>query len=439
MFKARLTAAIAVGTALALALGGCAAGGGSGGSTPAQTAQKGGSFTFWSEYNVGEAQQVVLQKAIDAFQKKTGIKVDVQWQGRNVNQKLQAAINTNNVPDLVESSSAKLYPVMEATGQALDLKDAYAMTVDGKPVKDWIPQEYFKGSNLVAKDGNPWMLPYTLTSDGIWFNQAKNPSLASNPPKTWSAFIALLNKLKSEGQTPLAADGDISGYNAYWFNTILIRSEGPGSLLKLASDKSGDAWDSPAALAAAKKVQQIVDGGYLIDGYNASKFPTQEQAWANNKAALIFNGTWIPTETATYAAQGFKYDSFPFPSVPGQPVSARADFTGFAIPKRAQHANAAEQFAAFMIGKTYQDDLGTQAKILPIRQDAKTSPELASVKAALAKATKFYQQNDGIVFPGYLDKVFNPLDDQLFHGKITAEQFVSQMKAAQKSYWESQG
>lgn len=437
MRKSRIATIIAAGATVALALCGCSAGGSST-SANASGGKPSGTLKFWSEYTVGEAQQKVLASAISGFEKSTGVTVDVQWQGRNVTQKLQATLNTNNVPDLVETSSAKLSPIMEATGQALDLKAAFNLPVDGKTVSDWIPKAYFAKSTLIAKNGDPWMLPYTITTDGVWFNAATNPDLVKNAPKSWDAFISELKKLKADGQTPVAADGDIAGYNAYWFNTLYIRSQGPGSLLKLASDKTGKDWDSPAALSAAKKVQQLVDGGYLISGYYASKFPAQEQKWANNKAALLFNGSWIPTETAPYAAAGFKYDSFPFPSVKGQPVSQRADFIGFAIPKKAKNPKAAEAFAAFMIGKKYQDELGLQAKILPIRSDAKVSPEESSEKAALAGATEFYQQDDGIVFPGYMEKVFQPLDDQLFFGKISAEQFVSQMKTAQIAYWKAQ-
>lgn len=437
MRKSRITTIVAAGATVIVALSGCGGGGGSANNS-SSISKPSGTLTFWSEYSKGEAQQKVLAEGIKAFEKKSGVTVDVQWQGRNVTQKLQASLNTNNVPDLVESSSAKLSPVMEATSQADDMKKAFNVKVDGKTVSDWIPKAYLDGSNLIAKDGDPWMLPYTVTTDGLWFNEAKHPDLAKNPPKSWDGLMKTMKQLKADGDTPLAADGDIDGYNAYWFNSLYIKSQGPGSLKKLASDKTGKAWDSPAALDAAKKVQQLVDSGVIIDGYTASKFPAQERKWANNKAALLFCGSWIPTETTPYAASGFKYDSFAFPSKQGKPVSQRADFIGFAVPKKADNPAAAKAFAAFMIGKKYQDALGTKAKILPIRQDAKTSPELVSEKKALSNATQFYQQNDGIVFPGYLEKVFNPLDDDLFHGKINAKQFVAKMKASQVSYWKTQ-
>ncbi|NVM93861.1 ABC transporter substrate-binding protein [Arthrobacter wenxiniae] len=429
----RFTKALAVLAGAALALTAC------GGGTTGADAKDSGTMTYWSMWKVGEPQQKVIAQAISDFEKQTGATVRVQWQGRSNTTKLVPALNTSNVPDLVDGSYAKLAPVLGNTGEALPLTDAYASAIDGKKVSDLIPGKYLAASNIKDSGGQPWMLPYSLSSDAIWFNAAKNPGLAAAPPTNWDDFMALLNKEKAAGQVPLAADGDIAGYNSAWFSNLMIHAEGPGSLYKIASDKSGAAWDSPAVLAAAQKVQAIAQGGYLINGYNASKWPAQQQAWANGGADLLLNGSWIPTETGTYAAKGFQYSSFPFPAVSGQPAMARADFVGWAVPKKAKDPALAQKLAAFLLNKKYQDDLGTQAKVLPIRADAQTSPEMSTVKTAIDNAKEIYQADDGITFPGYTTKVYWPIDDQLFLGKINATQFVAKMKAAQLAYWKGQG
>ncbi len=185
----------------------------------------------------------------------------------------------------------------------------------------------------------------------------------------------------------------------------------------------------------AKKVEQLAKGHYFINGYGASKWPAQQQAWASHKASLLYMGSWTPTETAAYAAPGFQYDSFPFPETAAGKTSARADFIGFAVPKKAKNSTAAQKFAAFVMSKRYQQAMGTQAKQLPVRSDVTVSPELAGVQKALATAPETYQQNDGVAFPGYNEKVFWPVDDELVLGKITAEEFVHTMKADTVKYW----
>ncbi len=433
--KFRFARAMAMMAGAALALSAC---GGAGTSTGGGDTE-GGTLTYWSMWKVGEPQQLVLEKAIADFEKETGSTVKVQWQGRSNIQKLVPALNTNNVPDIVDGPYAKLAPVLGNTGEALPLDGAYASEVEGTKVSELIPEKYLAVSNISDADGKPWMLPYSLSSDGIWYDAGANPELESNPPASWEDFIALLDKYKAEGKAPLAADGDIAGYNSMWFTTALVRTDGTGSFAKVVEDKTGAAWDAPSVLEAAKKVEQIAQGGYLIKGYNASKWPAQQQVWATGGAEMLFNGSWIPTETGTYASEDFKFSSFPFPPVEGKPSSVRADFVGWAIPKKAKNTELAQKLATHMLKKEYQDAYGTDAKVLPIRTDAATAPEMASVKKSLDSAEEIYLQNDGVTFPGYVEKVFWPIDDELFLGKINAAGFVEKMKSATIQYWKDNG
>ncbi|WP_113716874.1 ABC transporter substrate-binding protein [Arthrobacter dokdonensis] len=428
----RYTKTLAVVAAATLALTACS------GTTGANSSDS-KTATYWSMWKVGEPQQKVIAGAIADFEKQTGDTINVQWQGRTNTKKIIPALNTNNVPDIIDGSESNLAIALGNTGQALSMQPAYDSAVDGKKLSAQIPAKFLAVNNIKDSSGQPWMVPYSLSSDGIWFNAAKNPDLVTSPPTSWDALAALMNKEKAAGQTPLAADADIAGYNAYWFVSALVHAEGPGAFAKIAADKTGAGWDSPAVLAAAKTVQQIVDNGYLIKGYNASKWPAQQQAWATGGADLLFNGSWIPTETGSYASPGFKYASFPYPNTAGQPTMARVDFVGFAIPKKAKNPSVAQKLAAFLMTKKYQDAIGTVAKTLPVRADATVSPELASVSKTIADASEIYMGNDGVTYAGYMEKNFNPTDDELFSGKIDAAQFVSQMKAKTIAYWKAQG
>lgn len=427
MAKIRTLAALVAGGALAVSAGGCAG--------PGEGSND--SLTYWSMWKEGEAQQKVLARAIADFEQDTGITVDVQWQGRDNVKKVVPTLNTHTVPDLVDGSFAKLAPVLAETGQAKALTEAYAAEVDGATASELIPSTYLDADELSVEGADaPWMLPYSLTSNAIWFNAADHPELVDDPPATWEEFIDTLDDLKASGQAPLAVDGDVAGYNAYWYTMAMVRLGGPGALKEIASDKTGAAWDAPEALEAAELVEQLVDGDYLVDGYNASKWPAQQQAWADNESALLFNGSWIPTETASYAADGFEYSSFPFPRVGDGQMAQRADFIGFTVPSKAANADAAQQLAAYVLSKEYQDALGTEARVLPVRSDAAVSPDLSTVKDALDSADGYYRQNDGITFPGYTEKLLWPTLDKLVLGEISAQEFVDLMKAGQADYWE---
>lgn len=396
-------------------------------------------FTYWSMYLEGEPMQEVLATAIEDFEAETDIIVNVQWQGRDNIQRTVPTLMTSTVPDLVDGPYTKIYPGLVASGQAKGLEDAWNSDLgDDEKAKDVVPARYLETIDIMNDDEQPWMVPISLTSDAIWFNAATHPELKDQPPATWDDFIALLDKLKANGETPIALDADIPKYNAYWFTTILLRNLGPRALYKLASDETGESWHDPEVLDAAQKVQQLVDGGYFIDGYNASKFPSQQQKWASGEAALLFMGTWAPVETESYATEGFEFASFPFPETNGDYFSARADFLGFSVPTGAKHADAAQEFAAYVLADKYQQ-MTADADLLPIR-DGISPPEVqTSVSKHLEEADGFHQENDGVAFPGYNAEVFWAVNDDLVLGKMDAQTFVDTMAQETADYWKSQG
>ncbi|SDL80330.1 ABC transporter substrate-binding protein [Tessaracoccus oleiagri] len=396
------------------------------------------SISYWSHWKEGENQQKVLAEAIAAWEEETGITVEAQWQGRTITQKLTPALNTNNVPDLVDSSFARLAPVLAETGQYASMQPAFEKTLeDDTSVADLIPKKYIEGSGLQI-DGEPWMLPYTISSEAIWFNGAQHPELKESPPKTWDEFTALLDDLKAAGEVPLALDGDIGGYNAMWFVSGYVREHGPGSFAELVADESGESWKSDEVRAMAERVEALVQQDVFIDGYNASKFPAQQQEWATNKAALLLNGSWIPTETGTYAAEGFEFASFPMPTEQQDKVYTRTDFIGFAIPSKSDAVDWAADLAAFTLQKEYQEKFASEAKVLPVRDDIEVSPELAGVMSEIEKADAVYQQNDAVSHPGYIEKVFWPIHNELVLGNIGADEFINRMAEAQAQYWQDQ-
>ena len=419
--------ALGAGGAAAAALAGC--GGSSSGA--------GDSITYWSNWKEGESQQAVLAEAVAAFEEESGITVSVEWQGRQVTQKIVPVLNTPQVPDILDGAYGKLAPVLAATGQVRPLDDLFASDVEGEAITDVIPEKFRNESTM--QDGSPWLLPAFLTSEAIWFDKATHPEIAEAPPADWEQFIALLDELKSQGQTPLAADGDVAGYNVAWFQAFYLHLTGVGGLHELVSDESGALWDEDAALGAAQCVEQIVQGGYLVPGYDASKWPAQQQTWAANEAALLLNGSWIPTETAPYASEGFEYSAFSIPSPAStQEKIVRAEPTGFVIPAQAKNPEAAAEFAKFLLRQEFQEKIALEGGQLPIREGIETIPELADISASIDEADDTYLAADGISYSGYMETVMWPIDDELFLGKIDAEEFISKMKAAQIAYWEAQ-
>lgn len=422
-----------------LALAACSGGDSAAPAEPGETPEKPESISYWSMWKEGETQQKVLADAVKEWEEETGITVNVEWQGRGVVQKLTPALNTNKVPDLVDAAYNKIAPVLVSTGQAGSMQAAYDTEIDGKKVSELIPEKYISGTTkLRLDDDTPWMMPYSLSSEAMWFDATKYPDWESAPPQTWDEFMTVLDELKADKEVaPIAIDGDIGGYNAAWFSSLMIGENGPGSMDELITSEDGSAWDNPEVTEIADRVANLAQGGYFIEGYNASKWPAQQQAWGAGKGALLFSGSWIPAETSTYVAEGFEYGSFPLPTNSDESY-ARAEFVGYVTPAKAKNSVWAGDLAAHMMSKSVQDAYGTEAMSLPVREDAEVSPELQGVVDHLQNADDVYPAFDGAIYPGYTDKVLFPISNELVLGKISGEEFVAEMKDATVNYWEQQ-
>lgn len=421
-------AGVAAAAALVLTVTAC--GGGSGTSGGA-----GGSFTYWSMWRADEPQAQVLKQAIADFTAATGTKVTVNWAGRDVSKKIGPAIAANQAPDLWDQANDAVYGATASAGQALDLSPVLSLQIPGEnvPVSSVIPAKYF---DMMLKDpsgSNHYLIPYEVASTGMYYNAA-DPALAAampTPPSDWAGLLKICDTLKAKGSACLASEGEDGYTNSLYFDYLL--NAGGVDFRQLADDKSGSSWDSPAVLTAAQQVEQLVKGGYLIPGYDATKYPAQETNWASGKAAFYMDGSWVTSEVAKQIPSTWKMASM----LPPGTKAPDAALFGFAIPKRAKNAAAAEKFIAFFMQKKEMSGMATVALNITPREDIPAPAQLADAQKALSAPT-VRMAFDGVAgdwAPKVLDQ--NYLD--LWHGKLTPAQFVAQCKAAQVDYWKAQG
>jgi raffinose/stachyose/melibiose transport system substrate-binding protein len=278
------------------------------------------------------------------------------------------------------------------------------------------------------------MIPYTLTSSGIWFDAATHPEWVASPPATFDDLLTAAQKIKAAGRPPFAQDGTVNGYNAYWIYWLLMRHGGPGTLAALG--KSADGWDNPAVLAAAQDVEKLVKADLIEPDYMATKYPAAQNQWAVRKEDMNINGTWLNSETSPDQVSGFQAQMFQFPSVPGGSDSVEVGSLGWSLNPKSPNLSTAESFLAFMMQKPYMSLISTQALNISPRSDVPAPPTLLAAQKAIinAKSVQGTDDNAPSLYSGWWNDVFLPLDDQLFSGKITAQQFVSMGKAQTASY-----
>ena len=389
-------------------------------------------ITYWSSWRVGEPQQVIFADAVSAYEKATGVTVDVRWLGRDYGDSVKNAGAVGKAPDVFDDADDHITD-FRAHGLIEDLSGMMGMKIpnEGVTLGSVLPASVQKASSDAAGLA---MIPYTLTSSGIWFDAATHPEWATDPPATFDDLLAAAEKIKAAGGVPFAQDGTVNGYNAYWIYWLLDRHGGPGTLASLGKSPAG--WDNPAVLAAAQDVERLVKANLFEPDYMATKYPAAQNQWAERKEAMNINGTWLNSETSPDQVSGFQAQMFQFPSVPGGSDSVEVGTIGWSINPKSPNVAAAESFLAFLMQKQYMGRISTQALNMSSRSDVPAPPTLAAAQKAIIAATSVQPTDDGAsnLYTGWWNDVFLPLDDQLFSGKITAQQFVSMGKSQTASY-----
>ncbi|WP_207343590.1 extracellular solute-binding protein [Arthrobacter sp. E3] len=397
------------------------------------------SMTYWSMWTETEPQAKVLKTSLDSFEKDTGIKVNVQWQGRKVLDKVTAGLLSGDVPDLVDQAYDGLGPTLAKTNQLEDMAPVLKESIpgeDGKTVGDVIPAKYIDVIPTYGGDVKNYMVPYTISNVSVFYN--KTNKIAPEAPKTWDELLANCKKAVDANMACIASDGDATWANSYWFDYLLNRNAGDGSFKKLVEDKTGASWDDPAVLKTAEQIQDLIKSGYIIKGYDASKYPEQQNAWAADKALYYLMGSWAPAETQKYAAEGFDYGAFNFPTTTASSTTANDVIAfGFAVPKAGKHTAEAKQFIAYFANKDRMGQISTVADNLSARPDVEAPAQLADVATILADNPSRLP-SDG-VSGDITDKGFNASFEQLWLGKVTAEQYVKEAKTAMVAYWNAKG
>jgi len=411
-----------------------------------EAGKAGGEIEYTSMWNSGEPAADYFELMAKKFEEETGIKVNRSFAGRDVLTKIRSRLLMNDAPDLVDQDFSEL------SGAFLRGEDVLVRPIndflyetEGPEGQDQLMDIFNEGHlKLYQQDRNIYFFPYQFVTSGFFYDKTLFSQYGLTEPTTWSEFIANNEALKNEGIAPLALDGNISFYNAYYYYWALTRVMGPGNLKAAAADKTGATWDKPGYLKAAQMVYEISAGGkgHFQSGYSGSNFPAAQADWALNKMGSILCGTWIPIETKDQQTESFEVGFYPFPEVAGGKGTVKdveAFLIGFAVPKDAKNYEGAKEFMKFISRKGNADMMSQQTANIAARTDVTYPKLLSDVKPVLENAESFHVSYDGVLqlYPEWFANIFYPADNDLVFGNITAEEFIERIKQESVDFWES--
>lgn len=407
------------------------------------TYHKDNKIEYLSMWNKTEPQAQYLQQMAQDYFKETGTEVNISFLGRDVLSKARSRLMTGNPPDIVEQdfnelSAAVSIGSLEAS-EISDLFYAESGPEGQKRLIDIFGEDLVK---LYSKHNKLYFFPYERFTSGFFYNKNLYSKYDLIQPSNWGEFISNCNILNSKEIKPLAADGTISFYNAYYFSWAVERVLGTGAFLRAAEDKSGQAWDDEGYLRAARIVYELskAQRNYFQKGYQNYLWPTAQIEWAQGSSANILCATWIPSETQDFTNNDFTYGFFPFPEIEGgkgKLTDVEVSFIGCSIPVGANHEREAKEFLKYLVKKENAQSFNKMTKTISARIDVDYPDVLSDIKKYSDNMIVPYRIFDGVWadIPDWLTQVFFPLHDKLFFGNITPEEFVKLIKQASKSFW----
>lgn len=228
------------------------------------------------------------------------------------------------IKDLSETSSSAYLDWLktkDAVGEFPDLvemRDTEVFADAGKIVE--LPadlRDLF--STLPEVDGKVYNAPLTLTSPQgiIYSKKAYEEAGITELPKTWDEFIAIQEKLKAGGISPIVVGGKDIFHMGFWVNKFLVdqvyANDPDWNSKRTAQAVSFTDPNVVQAMTDYKELfQNYIDKGWMSTGDNQTA-----SFLVTGKAAQLYSGPWMFTQIAE-ADPNFEFGFYAVPDREGK-------------------------------------------------------------------------------------------------------------------------
>ena len=241
-----------------------------------------------------------FQELARRYQDHTGINVkfDLYAPSESYSQKVKAAAQTNTLPDIfgVLGESRDLASFIKS-GYVAELSGLIDR-LDGGIWRDTLFEKAIAVNEF--EPGNAYEVPpgiYGVPLDVMTIQMVYNKSLfkkagldPEKPPRTWQEFLQVANQLKAH-EIPVL----VGGFGEIWMLDALSSNF---AMNLMGEDKVFDTYrgkvpyTDPDWIRVLELFKQMADEDIVVKGAVTMVNKTAEQTFANQRAAIAFNGSW---------------------------------------------------------------------------------------------------------------------------------------------------
>ncbi|WEO98127.1 ABC transporter substrate-binding protein [Streptomyces sp. FXJ1.172] len=301
-------------TALALALGATACGGGpvsAGGGDKSLSGQTVTVAGVWSG-----SEQKNFQKVLDAFTAKTGAKTQFVSTGDNVSTVVGSKIEGGNAPDVVMVPQVGVLDQFAKKGWLKPLSPTAEQTITAGYAPVW--------KKYGSVDGTLYGLYFKAAHKStVWYSPAALAQAGVKPPKTYDEMLKDGHTVSDSGLAAFAVGGEDGWTLTDWFENIYLSQAGPQKYDALAAHKLK--WTDPSVVKALTTLGKLFKDKQLLAGGQKealnTDFPGSVEKVFGPKpeAGMVYEGDFVAGVAHDQFGRTIGKDAnfFPFPAVDG--------------------------------------------------------------------------------------------------------------------------
>lgn len=317
---------------------------------------------LWPEGSSKQHYDVVNEIIADYEKENDGVKVDLEvLSNEQYKDKLRVLSTSKELPDVGMTWAAGFLEPYVGGNMFAPLDDV---------IKDQLSDSFVPGTaEAYALDGKTYGLPLELNIVTLYYNSAMFEEYNLEAPKTFEELENVIKVFKENGIDPIALGNKDAWTGSLWYMYLADRLGG-AEVLNKAIDRSGS-FEDPALVEAAQKVQDLVDMGAFVKGFNGLADEEAKSMFMSEQAPMYLIATWdLPNYTTNETVPQEFRDSVEYLKFPT--VNGKGDMDSFVggpgvglfVAENSDVKEEAKDFAAYFV-KAWGEKAVTKAGVIP--------------------------------------------------------------------------
>jgi len=326
-----------------------------------------------------------------------------------------------------------------------------AVQMLGFDIRDWAEQGALGNLDEIAgKEGWDKVIPAPLqefakydghwiaapvnvhSTNWMWINKAALDKAGGKEPTNWDELVALLDKFKEQGITPIAHGGQ-PWQDATIFDAVVL-SFGPDFYKKAFVDLDPEALGSDTMKQAFDRMTKL--RSYVDDNFSGRDWNLASAMVIEGKAGVQFMGDWAKGEFVKAGKKpGEDFVCMRYPQTQGS-VTFNSDM--FAMFKVAEDKVPAQlEMASAIESPAFQSAFNVVKGSAPARTDVPDTDfdacgkkAIADVKEAAGKGTMLGSMAHGYANPASVKNAIYDVVTRQFNGQLSSEDAVKELVSA---------